>query len=362
MSDESKKISELDEKIENLSKEMAGMKEALETLSVLSDIDEKVGSMEEKIEDVTSQMEPVSKVDDLLKSVADLEKAIDKSDTSKGIETLDKKIDGLSKNLNALDKEVSKILDAKETEVMFKKIDDVLIAVTDLKADMNAVAEANESDELEKKTDSLLEKMESVDKGLNELKGEKLDVLEKKIEDMQQYVAGLSVLEERLDEMSVSFSETKEIVSIIVRQLDDIERKYNKTIEDLSEALDKLDEAQVNSASPKKKPPEEKTASAKESEAESPIQEELPSNIDGLMANLKNLVNPKTEAKEMARALEQVRDKLTTLIEGHTPVLFQFGKRARELKSYPATATLNENDIARLNKDLREWSKKLEKV
>ena len=362
MSGESKKISELDEKIDNLGKEVAEMKAALETLSTLSDIDEKVSSMEEKIEDVSSQMEPVSKVDDLLESVDGLEKAIDKSDTSKEINAIDKKVDGLSKNLEALDKEVSKILDAKETEVMFKKIDDVLIAVADLKADMEAVTDASQTEELEKKTDALLEKIESVDEGINEVKGPKLDVLEKKIEDMQQYIAGLSVLEERLDEMSVSFSETKEIVSIIVRQLDDIERKYNKTIEDLSEALDKLDDAQSNSTEPKKKPPQEKTESKKNREPESASQEELPSDIDGLMTSLKGLVNPKTEAKEMAKALEQVRDKLTTLIEGHTPVLFQFGKRARELKSYPPTATLNENDIARLNKDLRDWSKKLDKV
>ncbi|TFG14837.1 hypothetical protein EU537_02545 [Candidatus Thorarchaeota archaeon] len=361
MSGESKKISELDEKIDNLGKEVAEMKDALEPLSTLSDIDEKVSSMEDKIEAVSSQMESVSKVDDLLKSVDGLEKAIDESDTSKGMDAIDKKVDGLSKNLEALDKEVSKILDAKETEVMFKKIDDVLIAVNDLKADMNALAEASESDELEKKTDSLLKKMESVDEGINEIKTQKLDVLEKKIEDMQQYVAGLSVLEERLDEMSVSFSETKEIVSIIVRQLDDIERKYNKTIEDLSDALDKLDEAHNDSTASKKKPVQKKTSSEENGESESPRPDELPSDIDGLMANLKNLVNPKTEAKEMARALEQVRDKLTTLIEGHTPVLFQFGKRARELKSYPPTATLNENDIARLNKDLRDWSKKLQK-
>jgi hypothetical protein len=64
----------------------------------------------------------------------------------------------------------------------------------------------------------------------------------------------------------------------------------------------------------------------------------------------------------MAVTLEAVRDKLTTIIQGHTPVLFQFGKRARELKSYPPTATLNENDIARLNKEIRDWSIKLKKV
>ena len=64
----------------------------------------------------------------------------------------------------------------------------------------------------------------------------------------------------------------------------------------------------------------------------------------------------------MARALEETRDRLTDLIKEHTPVIFQFGKMARELKSYPPTATLNENDIARLNKEIRSWTAKLKEV
>ena len=80
------------------------------------------------------------------------------------------------------------------------------------------------------------------------------------------------------------------------------------------------------------------------------------------MKGLLNKVKPQTEAKEMAKALEDARDELTTMIKGHTPIIFQFGKRATELKSYPPTATLNENDIARLNKDLRDWTSKLKKL
>jgi len=50
------------------------------------------------------------------------------------------------------------------------------------------------------------------------------------------------------------------------------------------------------------------------------------------------------------------------MIKGHTPVLFQFGKKARELKSYPPTATLNENDIASLNTEIRAWTSKLKEI
>ena len=80
------------------------------------------------------------------------------------------------------------------------------------------------------------------------------------------------------------------------------------------------------------------------------------------MKGLLNKVKPQTEAQAMARALDEVRDQLTTMITGTTPVIFQFGTRARELRSYPPTATLNENDIARLNKEIRDWTAKLKKI
>jgi hypothetical protein len=80
--------------------------------------------------------------------------------------------------------------------------------------------------------------------------------------------------------------------------------------------------------------------------------------MDGLL----DLVVPQTEATEMAKALEDVRDQLTTQIEGHTPVLFQFGKRARDFKSYPPTATLNENDIASLSREIKSWTGKLKET
>jgi hypothetical protein len=88
----------------------------------------------------------------------------------------------------------------------------------------------------------------------------------------------------------------------------------------------------------------------------------LPSTIDALMNKLLEKVNPQTEASDMAESLEEVRDELTPMITVHTPVLFQFGKKARELKSYPPTATLNENDIASLNKEIKSWASKLKEI
>jgi len=80
------------------------------------------------------------------------------------------------------------------------------------------------------------------------------------------------------------------------------------------------------------------------------------------MNKLLQLVNPQTEAKLMAKSLEDIRDELTTMITVHTPILHKLGTKARELKSYPPTATLNENDIASLNKDIKSWTTKLKEI
>ena len=81
---------------------------------------------------------------------------------------------------------------------------------------------------------------------------------------------------------------------------------------------------------------------------------------ESLVKRLEEEGVPVNEA--MAEALEDVRDQLTMQIEGHTPVLFQFGKRAREFKSYPPTATLNENDIASLSREIKTWTGKLKET
>lgn len=265
-------IKELVEKVENLTEEIASVKEELAALTALSDITEKVDS---------------------------------------------------------ISSEITEIKESKETEVIIKKLDDILISMSES------------------------------------------DVVAKKLDDLQGYIAGLSSIEETVQDLSSQFVETNEIVGIIVRQLDDIERKYNQSIEKVSETAEMVTKI-LESASLIDTPPEKKATgkkSSKSTEDEEDVEEappvskaNLPSTIEALMNRLLGLVNPQTEATEMAEALEDVRDQLTTMIKGHTPVLFQFGKRARELKSYPPTATLNENDIATLNKEIKSWASKLKEI
>ena len=251
------------------------------------------------------------------------------------IKEISEKVDGLTKELTdirkVLKEDLQIIKDAKETEVIIKKLDDILISLADS------------------------------------------DVLGKKLDDLQGYVAGLSSLEEKVEELSTQFTETNEIVGIIVRQLDDIERKYNQSLDKISETAELVEKIAArgpvgdsDTKSQEKKPTKdtEDTEEVKDKEKKKPpaSKANLPSTIDALMGKLLDMVNPQTEAKEMADALEEVRDELTPMITVHTPVIFQFGKKARELKSYPPTATLNENDIATLNKELKAWKSKLKEI
>jgi chromosome segregation ATPase len=235
---------------------------------------------------------------------------------------------------------------------------------------VNEVSEIGKNLEVLSSIPSIIEKVDDIESGLKEATSSEIEVFEKKMDDLQQYVAGLSVLDERIQELSESFLETKEIVGIIVRQLDDLERKYNKALDEITKALKVVvdftkgtEPEKQSKKSSKKKEKEEEEQLFPEIEVEAPPSDEaVPDTIDGLMESLMKLVNPQTEAKRMASALERVRDQIPPLIDGHTPVLFQFGKLARELKSYPPTATLNENDIARLNKELSSWKAKLEEI
>jgi chromosome segregation ATPase len=249
------------------------------------------------------------------------------------------KLDDLMATVQGIDSTVREALSSRETEVLFKKIDDVLISVKDVDAAVRASGESSEG------------------------------VLAKKIDDLQRYVASLSTLEEKFEELSHAFSETQEIVGIIVRQLDDIERKYNKTLEEVTRIVEmagkigetgaKPERAKTSSKGEKK---EAQSSQAVAPETTGKSESATPATIEDLMDGLLKLVRPQTEADRMARALEDTRDKLTALIPGHTPVLFQVGKLARELKSYPPTATLNENDIARLSKEIRGWVQKLKEL
>jgi ABC-type transporter Mla subunit MlaD len=325
-SDKNTDIGEILEKVEALTEELAEVRKILEALDSVPDIVEKVESLGSQIEEVQSSLEPLAKADDITSSLDDVKTAVDDVKETLDLEAIDEKVEKLTSSISKIKDGVQELSESKEAEVIIKKVDDILIGVSEL------------------------------------------DVISKKLDDLQGYIAGLSGIEEKVEELSTAFQETQEIVGIIVRQLDDIERKYNQSIDKLNETADlvaKLADT-VPTASikaPEKKAQKNKDDVLPEPEKKAPISKaSLPSTIDALMERLLDLVNPQTEAKEMAEVLEEVRDQLTSMIQGHTPVLFQFGKRARELKSYPPTATLNENDIASLNKDIKSWASKLKEI
>ncbi len=330
----------LEEKVDKLAESLAMIVNELKVVSSVKDMVKKMSSLEAEVKDMKKTLAPVSKIDDLLASIS------------------------------GIDKNVIAIGESREYEVVLKKIDDLLVSSQDVDSGLAEIKDSNALGELGKKVEAVSSSVSNISKVIDDIgSGRNLETLEKKIDDLQQYVAGLSSLEDKIQDLSGTFDETREIVSIIVRQLDDIERKYNKSVEEISRVVETVSQVsskpaeapsttkttKKGSKAPKRKEPEKKTP---------PVSEEvvLPGTIDGIMKHLLEKVSPATEAVEMADALEDVRDKLTTIISGGTPVLFQFGKRARELKSYPPTATLNENDIARLNSEIRTWSTKLKEV
>ena len=290
------------------------------------------------------------------------------------IEDLVEKVDNLAEELASIKEELSALCTLSElkgtieelkssSEDATKKIERISTTVDDMAGSMKGIADTTETDVIIKKIDDIL------------LSLTESDVVANKLDDLQGYVAGLSTIEEKVLDLSNQFDETNEIVGIIVRQLDDIERKYNQSIDKISDTADMvtkiLESASLTGSTSDRKPTGKKTtrgADEEEEEEEAPKEKptvskaNLPSTIEALMNRLLELVNPQTEATEMAEALEDVRDELTTMIKGSTPVLFQFGKRARELKSYPPTATLNENDIATLNKEIKSWASKLKEI
>jgi len=307
----------------------------------LASLEEKVDKLSQELASIGKKLEELASAKDIEKSVAPLSKietTLDKMSKVKEDNDLAGMIGGLADSLKGIDSTVVEIRDSKEMEVLFKKMDDILVGVADVGNEVKAASST----------------------------GGNNDNVGKKIDDLQQHVAGLSGLEDTLQELSGSLSETKEIVGIIVRQLDDLERKYNQSLEKMTEAVEiaaSLPEkttgepAEMDAKKPAKKSTKEKEPAPKPK----PVKV-TPSAIDDIMDNLLDMVTPQTEAKEMAGALEEVRDELTQMIKGHTPVLFQFGKKARELKSYPPTATLNENDIASLNTEIRSWTSKLKEI
>ena len=307
----------------------------------LSTLEDKVDRISEELVSIAKRLEELASVEDIGKSIATLSKieaALDDMTKANEDKDLVGKIDGLTDSLKGIDSAVVEIRDSKEMEVLFKKMDDILVGIADVGNEVKTAGSV----------------------------GGNNDTVGKKIDDLQQYMAGLSGLENTVQELSSDLSETKEIVGIIVRQLDDLERKYNQSLEKMTEAVEAAaslaekeasEPVEKDSKKPAKKPPKEKEEAPKPK----PVKV-TPSAIDDIMDSLLEMVSPQTEAKEMAGALEEVRDELTQMIKGHTPVLFQFGKKARELKSYPPTATLNENDIASLNTEIRSWTSKLKEI
>jgi len=307
----------------------------------LSTLEDKVDRISEELVSIAKRLEELASVEDIGKSTAPLSKieaVLDDMTKANEDKDLVGKIDGLTDSLKGIDSAVVEIRDSKEMEVLFKKMDDILVGIADVGNEVKTAGSV----------------------------GGNNDTVGKKIDDLQQYMAGLSGLENTVQELSSDLSETKEIVGIIVRQLDDLERKYNQSLEKMTEAVEAAaslaekeasEPVEKDSKKPAKKPPKEKEEAPKPK----PVKV-TPSAIDDIMDSLLEMVSPQTEAKEMAGALEEVRDELTQMIKGHTPVLFQFGKKARELKSYPPTATLNENDIASLNTEIRSWTSKLKEI
>ncbi|MHA2310767.1 MAG: hypothetical protein ACXADF_04675 [Candidatus Thorarchaeota archaeon] len=304
-------------------------------------------SIEKKIDKVADELATVKKDLTALSSVKDIDKKVEALESEiKGVPktgaTIEKKLDKMASD-------IVEVKDSKEIEVLFKKVDDVLVGLSDLNNEMSS---STMTAEMGKKIEEMAGSFDG-------------KVISKKIDDLQQYVAGLSDLEETVQEVSGSLTETKEIVGIIVRQLDDIERKYNQAIEKIEDALETLTSlpAPAKAAEKATKKAAKKTVKEKaEEEKEAPPKKVSKSSIDEIMKGLLKEVTPQTEAREMARALEDARDRLTAMISAHTPVLFQFGKKARELKSYPPTATLNENDIASLNTEIRGWATKIKEM
>ncbi len=298
----------------------------------------------------------IPKISDRVESIGKSVAIIDGLSTSKDLDALAKKIATMTKTMNDIAKLLKEIKASSDTAGVISKVDKAITELGEISSRLEKIEDSSGVDTVISKVDSMSSSIDSIESTVRSIsESSDIDTLIKKIDDLQEYIANLSGIEEKITDLSTSFEETKEIVSIIVRQLDDLERKYNRALEDIGKAIDAVTKLAEAAPAPSHEPTThvpEVTAPPTFEVGESPT-------IDELMNELLAMVTPRTEAIKMAKALERVRDTLTMMLKGTTPVLFQFGKRARELKSYPPTATLNENDIARLNKEIREWRKKL---
>ncbi|MBD3159310.1 MAG: hypothetical protein GF309_11020 [Candidatus Lokiarchaeota archaeon] len=416
--EDNKIAKDMEKKLDKLITEVTELRGEVEKLSTSTSKLEDVEALNEQLKTMEKKVSSVEEIPDISKKLDLQETALHKKldEMSGSIEkqqdALDSKVDSIKDdlsplstleetnekigNVNDLVKEMS---ESKETDVMFKKLDEILISLTDVKDELDTSKGISEEqfdnlhDQLSELTseEDIAEKLESIDSRIEEGRAEfekkiedllgsvvglgntmnklkdssESDVIRKKIDSLETYIADLSGLEDRFHDLNTSIEDTKEIVGIIVRQLDDIERKYNKTLDKVDETIELVEEAtdNLNTGSAKQQKKKEETVSENENEEEvDEPKSDMPEDLDSLMQHLLDMVDADVEANEMAAAIESVRDQLTNIIDTHTPVLFKLGKRANELKSYPPTATLNENDIARLNSEIREWREKLTEI
>ncbi len=346
-SDEQIRIDSLEETVKKLTSEVESLKGDLSKLSEISKIQDEIKSIQGSLSGLEKKMTPVDKIADIVSSMKSMEKEMAGLTKNKQVESLDKKVDGVIGKLDSFDSRLGELgsrLDEFGSHIDGLKVSDEIASI-------------------DKKVDDVLSSVADLGEGVKHLQeDDRVQNLESKIDSLQEYVAGLSAIEEKMETLTHTFDETREIVSIIVRQLDDIERKYNKALGEVSEALTLVQKA-ISAGRPSEPAPEPSPKKPKEKKPPKVSKDgALPATIDSIMEQLLAMVTPHTEAVDMAQALEETRDRLTELIKESTPVIYEFGKIARELKTYPPTATLNENDIARLNKEIRAWTSKLKEV
>ncbi|MFO7835478.1 MAG: hypothetical protein R6V83_02395 [Candidatus Thorarchaeota archaeon] len=408
-------VKKMEKSLDKLLSEVAALRDEINQLSVSTPKLEDIEAFSEQLIAIEKQVSEVEQIPDISKKVDSQEitfhKKLDEINDyfEKHHDSLNSKMDDIRGDLSSLstldetnetigkmNELLTEMNESKETEVIFKKLDEILLSLTDVKDEIDSSKNVSDKkfgdlqDQLSELTsdEDVVDKLESIDSRLEDGRedfGQKIedilgsvvglgntmnkikdssesDVIQKKIDSIETYIADLSALEDRFHDLNSSIVETKEIVGIIVRQLDDIERKYNKTLEKVDNAITLVEETTDKlGTSITRQEMKPRAISEKETEEETTAapKSDMPEDLDSLMQYLLDMVDADVEANEMAVAIESVRDQLTTIIDTHTPILFKLGKRANELKSYPPTATLNENDIARLNSEIREWREKL---
>ncbi len=206
----------------------------------------------------------------------------------------------------------------------------------------------------------------------------KLKKIENKLEE-------LSSMQSTINELREFTEEIREIVAIIVQQMDSLERKYNKALNQIESFLASQktavhETAAVVSSEEKSKEtssePYISTASTISSsqiishsvpeperdsiELES-LNSESPTAI-GILTELKSKISVNLDAHELSRTMEILRDRMPDLLPTYLPLLFEMGKWSKNLKSYPEGQTLNDADVNALKSDIDSWIQRIEKV